>query len=56
MQECLGSGFVPSSSTRGRTSLIQKDKGKGNLTSDYRPITCLSLLWKLLIGVIADQI
>ena len=56
MQECLGSGFVPSWSTRGRTSLIQKDKGKGNLTSDYRPITCLSLLLKLLIGVIADQI
>ena len=47
---------MPSWLTRGRTSLLQKDKAKGNLTSDYRPITCLSLMWKLLIGVIADQI
>ena len=42
--------------TRERTSLLQKDKSKGNVTSNYRPITCLPLMWKLLIGVIADQI
>ena len=56
MQECLGSGLVPSWLTRERTSLLQKDKGKGNLTSNYRPITFLSLMWKLFTGVIADQI
>ena len=26
------------------------------IASGYRPVTCLSLMWKLLIGVIADQI
>ena len=40
----------------GRTSLLQKDKSKGNIASNYRPITCLPLIWKLLTGVIADQI
>ena len=42
--------------TRGRTSLFQKDKSKGNVESNYRSITCLPLIWKLLAGVIVDQI
>ena len=56
LKECLDSGFVPSWLTRGRTSLLQKDKSEGNVASNYRPITCLPLMWKLLTGVIADQI
>ena len=56
LKECLDSGFVPSWFTRGRTSLLQKDKSKGNVASNYRPITCLPLMWKLLTGVVADQI
>ena len=56
LKECLDSGFVTSWLTRGRTSLLQKDKSKGNVASNYRPITCLPLMWKLLTGVIADQI
>ena len=56
LKECLDSGFVPSWLTRGRTSLLQKDKSKGNVVSNYRPITCLPLMWKLLTDVIADQI
>ena len=56
LKECLDSGFVPSWLTRGRTSLLQKDKSKDNVASNYRPITCLSLMWKLLTSVIADQI
>ena len=56
LKECLDSGFVPSWLTRGKTSLLQKDKSKGNVASNYRPITCLPLMWKLLTGVIADQI
>ena len=47
---------MPSWLTKGRTSLLQKDKGKGNITSNYGPITCLPLMFKLLLGVIADQI
>ena len=56
LKECLDSGFLPSWLTRGRTSLLQKDKIKSNAGSNYRPITCLPLIWKLLTGVIADQI
>ena len=56
LKECLDSGFVPSWLTRGRTSLLRKDKSKGNVASNYRPITCLPLMWILLPAVIADQI
>ena len=56
LKECLDTGFVPSWLTIGRSSLLQKDKSKGNKASNYRPVTCLPLMWKLLTGVIADQI
>ena len=36
--------------------MLQKDKRKGNVASNYRPTTSLPLMWKLLTGVIADQI
>ena len=47
---------MPSCLTRGRTSLLQKDQSKGSVASNYRPITFLPLMWKLLTGVIPDQI
>ena len=53
LKECLDSGFIPSWLTRGRTSVLQ-NKSKGNVASNYRPVTCLPLMWKLLTGVIAD--
>ena len=37
--------------TKGRTALLQKDKSKGNISSNYRAIMCLPLMWKLLSGV-----
>ena len=43
---------MPSWLTTGRTSLLQK----GNVASNYRPVICLPLMWKLLTGVIAYQI
>ena len=46
LKECLDSGFVPDWLTRGRTPLLQKDKSKGNIASNYRPITCFPLMWK----------
>ena len=36
--------------------LIQKDKTKGNIASNYWLITCLPLVWKLLTGILADEI
>ena len=56
LKECVDSEFVPNWLTRGRTSMLQKDKSKGNVASHYRPITSVPLMWKLLTGVIADQI
>ena len=44
LKECLDNGSVSSWLTRGRTSLLQKDKSKGNVASNYRPITCLPLM------------
>ena len=41
--------------THGRTVLCQKDPRKGNTADNYRPVTCLPLMWKLLTGVIAEE-
>ena len=35
---------------------ILKDKCKGNEVSNYSPITCLPRMWKLLTGIVADEI
>ena len=56
LQECLNKGHVPEWMAKGRTVLIQKDPAKGAVSSNYRPITCLRLMWKLLTGIIADKI
>ena len=55
-QEFPDSGVVPDWLTKGRTVLIQRDKAKGNIASNYRPITCLPLVRKLLTGILADEI
>ena len=47
---------MPSWLTRGRGSLLQTDNSKGTVASNYRPTTCLLLMWKLLTDVITDQI
>ena len=47
---------IPMWMTKGKTVLIQKDKDKGTVPSNYRPITCLPIVWKLLTALIADDI
>lgn len=56
LQECLESNTVPLWMTKGRTVLLQKDTAKGTVPSNYRPITCLPLAWKLLTSNISDEI
>ena len=51
-QDCLDSGSVPDWMIKRRTVLIQKDSCKGKVASNYRPIACLPLMWKLLTGVL----
>ena len=56
LRECLDSGEVSDWLTKGRTVLAQKDKAKENIASNYPPITCLPLVWKLLTSILADEI
>ena len=56
LNDCLKQGNVPSWMTRGRTILIMKDISKGNIPSNYRPITCLPMCWKLFTSMIAESI
>lgn len=39
----------------GKTTLILKNAEKGPIASNYRPITCLPTMWKLLSGIIASK-
>ena len=45
---------IPEWLTKGRTVLCLKDIAKGNAVDNYRPISCLPLMWKLLTGIIAE--
>ena len=47
---------IPQWMTLGKTGLCQKDPSKGNAVDNYRPITCLPLMWKLMTGTIAGSI
>ena len=51
LQEVVDARDVPDWLVKGRTVLIQKD-----VAGNYRPITSLSLMWKLLTGIFADKV
>ena len=51
----MGGDDLPEWMTYGRAVLCYKDLQKGNTANNYRPITCLSLMQKLLTGVIMDE-
>ena len=42
--------------TLGKTVLRQKEPSKRNAVDNYRPISCLPLMWKLMTGTIAEGI
>ena len=49
-------GNVPEWIVKGRTVLIQKDTMKGTQADNYRPITCLPIMWKLLTGIMGEKL
>ena len=49
-------GNIPDWIITGRTTLILKNPDKPSDVSNYRPITCLPTVWKLLTSIIADEI
>ena len=50
-----GTKEIPSWMTYERTVLCQKDPVKGNSVENFRSITCLLLMWKLLKGIISED-
>ena len=52
MNRCLQDAHVPEWMTKGKTPLIQKDPSKGTAPNNYRPITCLPVMWKILTAQI----
>ena len=56
LQDCVCRGNVAEWMTIGRTVLIQKDPVKGNQASNYRPIACLPMMWKLLTGIMGEKL
>ena len=54
MNKCLQTAHVPEWMTKGRTILIQKDPNQGTAPNNYRPITCLPMMWKILIAQIRE--
>ena len=42
--------------TKGKTTLIQKDRSKGTAPNNYRSITCLPMMWKILTAQIREEI
>ena len=56
LMSCLTASALPEWMTTGRTYLLLKDPAKGPLPSNYRPITCLPVMWKLFSGLISDSI
>ena len=56
MNKCLQTAHVTEWMTKGRTRLIQKDPNKGTVPNNYRPITCLPMMWKILTVQIREEI
>ena len=57
MKEIInGRVLIPLWMTTGRTVLCQKDPRNGIVVDNYRPITCLQIMWKLMTGIIADSL
>ena len=55
LQRCITRSEVLDWMTTGRTVLLLEDKSKENEVSNYRSITCLPIMLKLLTGVAADD-
>ena len=46
---------LPDWMTFGKTVLCQKDPAKENTVDNYRPMSCLPLMWKLMTGMLAEK-
>ena len=51
----MNNDTLPEWMTVGRTILCQKDPTKGNEVRNFRPISCLPLMWKLMTSILANN-
>ena len=56
MNRCLQRAHEPEWMTKRRTTLIQKDPSKGTAPNNYRPITCLPMMWKIFTAQMWEEI
>ena len=56
LHDYLTTNQTPEWFTKGRTVLVLKDMEKGNIATNFRPITCLPLMWKLFTGIMGDEL
>ena len=47
---------TPDSLATGKTVLIMKNREKENDVTNFRPITCLLLMWKIFTGIFSDEL
>ena len=56
LDRCLQENNFPKWMVTGKTLLCIKEIEKGNLVSNFGPITCLPLIWKLLTGILDEEL
>ena len=55
MNRTVQTADIAESTVEIRTVFIQKDTRKDNVVRDYRPVTYLNLVWKLLTKITAEN-
>ena len=56
LDDCIQTEDAPNWMVEGWTVLVQKQTREGNAAGNYRPIACLDLFWKLLPGIINEDV
>ena len=56
MNKSIQKTEIPEWMTKGKTTVIHKDPHKRTAPTNYRPIMCLPVMWKILTAQIREQI
>ena len=56
LSRCLEGANIPEWMIKEKTTKIKKDPRKGTISSNYRPITCLPIKWKIITAQINTEV
>ena len=56
MNRCLKEAHVSECMTKEKITLTEKHPRKGTIPNNYRPITCLLMMWKILPARMREEI